>query len=181
MPEGWMLAAASALRLVGGRRRRSLLVLRHELVELFLVLRVAQAVQEFAELGLLVLETPQGFHAVFVEGAVPAGGRSEAEAEPAPLHAAAHPVHLPLHAFHLARPAILMTPATHFSAPECEKEKGEADRPPDDEAQDGHGNPAGMPGAVQHMWPIGFVVAAAPSIDICGVGHFPLHDGFTPL
>src|SRR4051794_3743499 len=53
MPEGWMLAAASALRLVRGRRRRSLLVLRHELVELFLVLRVAQAVQEFAELGLL--------------------------------------------------------------------------------------------------------------------------------
>jgi hypothetical protein len=74
-----------------------------------------------------------------------------------------------------------MTPATHFSAPECEKEKGEADRPPNDEAQDGHGDPARMPGAVQHMRPIEFVVAAAPSIDICGVGHFPLHDGITPL
>jgi hypothetical protein len=28
---------------------------------------------------------------------------------------------------------------------------------------------------------IGFFNRAAPSIDICGVGHFPLHDGVTPL
>src|SRR5258705_10554481 len=35
-----------------------------------------------------------------------------------------------------------------------------------------------MPGRIQHMrGPIGFFSGAAPSIDICGVGHFPLHDG----
>jgi hypothetical protein len=28
---------------------------------------------------------------------------------------------------------------------------------------------------------VGFINRAAPSIDICGVGHFPLHDGITPL
>jgi hypothetical protein len=38
-----------------------------------------------------------------------------------------------------------MTPATHFSAPECEKEKGKADRPPNDEAKHGDGDPAGVP------------------------------------
>jgi hypothetical protein len=74
-----------------------------------------------------------------------------------------------------------MTPASHFSAPECEKEKGEADRPPDDEAQYGHGDPAGVPGRIQHMRAVGLFSGAAPSIDICGVGHFPLHDGITPL
>src|SRR3954447_5397817 len=34
-----------------------------------------------------------------------------------------------------------------------------------------------MPGAIQHMRAIRFFRGAAPSIDICGVGHFPLHDG----
>jgi hypothetical protein len=74
-----------------------------------------------------------------------------------------------------------MTPATHFSAPECEKEKGEADRPPDDETQHGHGDPAGVPRRFKHMWAVVLFGGAAPSIDICGVGHFPLHDGITPL
>src|SRR5206468_7912548 len=92
MSEGRILAAASTLGLlVGGRWRRPLPVLGHELVELLLVLGVAQPIQEFAELGLLVLKPPQGFHAVLVEGAVAAAGRAEAEAEPAPLHAATHP------------------------------------------------------------------------------------------
>ena len=108
---------------------------------------------------------------------LPLEGGPKPEAEAAALHAAAHPVHLVLHPLHLVLPAILMAPATHFSAPECEKEKGKADRPPDDEAEDGHGDPAGMPGAIKHMRAIGLFRRAAPSIDICGVGHFPLHDG----
>src|SRR5439155_19273483 len=53
----------------------------------------------------------------------------------------------------------------------------EADWPPDDEAEDGHRDPAGVPGALKHMRTIVLFRRAAPSIDICGVGHFPLHDG----
>jgi hypothetical protein len=75
----------------------------------------------------------------------------------------------------------VVTPATHFSAPECEKEKGKTDRPPDQEAENGHGNPAGMPGAFEHVRTIRLFGGAAPSIVICGVGHFPLHHGITPL
>lgn len=153
-------------------------MLRHELVELFLVLGVAQPVQEIPEFGLLFFQAPQGFHAVFVEGAVAAGGRSEAET--AALHAVLHPLHFVLHPLHLVRKAVL-APATHFSAPECEKEKGKPDRPPDDEAEHGDGDPAGVPGRFKHMRTVGLVVGAAPSIDICGVGHFLLHDGVTPL
>src|SRR6478735_5737015 len=145
-----------ALRRLVVRRGRARLVLRHELVELFLVLGVTQAVEEVAEFDLLFLEAPQRFGAVFVEGAVAARGRTEtAEAEAAAFHAAAHPLHLVLHPLHFIRPTVLMTPATHFSAPECEKEKGEADRPPDDEAQYGHGDPAGVPGRIQHMRAVG--------------------------
>ena len=58
-------------------------MLRHELVELFLVLGVAQAIEEIAEFGLLLFEAPQRFHAVFVEGAIAARGRTEtAEVKP---------------------------------------------------------------------------------------------------
>ena len=74
-----------------------------------------------------------------------------------------------------------MTPASHFSAPECEKEKGEADRPPEEEAKHGHGDPAGVPGSVEHMRTVRLTIGTAPTIDICGVGHFPLHDGIKPL
>src|SRR5882757_6942202 len=92
------------LRLVV-RRGRTLLVLRHELVELFLVLGVTQAFEEILELDLLFFKTLQGFGAVLVEGAVAARGRTEAEARKAPaLHAAAHPVHLVLHPLHLVLP-----------------------------------------------------------------------------
>ena len=52
------------------RRRRTRAVLRHEGVELFLVLGVAQAVEEVAEFNLLFLEPAQRVGAVFVEGAV---------------------------------------------------------------------------------------------------------------
>ena len=108
---------------------------------------------------------------------LPLEGGPNRRTEAAALHAAAHPLHLVLHPLHLVLPAILMTPATHFSAPECEKEKGKPDRPPDDEAEDGHGDPAGMPWTIEHVRAIGLFGGAAPSIDICGVGHFPLHDG----
>src|SRR3954454_7209992 len=141
----------SALLLIGRRRGGARLVLRHELVELFLVLGVTQTVEEVLELDLLLLEALQRLGAVFVEGAVAARGRAKAEAEATALHAAAHAVHLVLHPLHLVLPAILVAPATHFSAPECEKEKGKSDRPPDEEAEDGHGDPAGMPRRVQHM------------------------------
>src|SRR3954453_15175657 len=124
-------------------------MLRHELVELFLVLGMAQTVEEIPELGPLFPEPPQRFHAVFVEIAVAAGGRTEREATA--LHPVAHPFHLVLHPLHLVRPAVLMTPASHFSAPKCEKEKREADRPPEEEAKHGHGDPAGVPRRVKHM------------------------------
>src|SRR5436309_3571574 len=108
---------SALLRLVV-RRGRTRLVLRHERVELFLVLGVTQAVEEILELDLLLLEPTQGFHAVLVEGAVAAGRRAEAEAaKAAALHAVTHPVHLVLHPLHLVLPAVSVTPATHFSAP----------------------------------------------------------------
>src|SRR6476659_7979219 len=100
-----------------GRRGRTLPMLRHELVELFLVLGVTQAIEEIAEFGLLFLEPPQGFHAVVVKGAVAAGGRTERKA--AALHAIAHPLHLVLHPLHLVRPTIAMTPTRTFYAPAC--------------------------------------------------------------
>src|SRR5262245_119183 len=139
-------------------------MLRHERVELFLVLGVAQAAQELLELLLFLLQTPQRLLAVFIEGAVAARWRAEAEAMP--LHAVLHALHLPLHPFHLVRPAIaiVVAPATHFSAPECAKEKGKSDRPPDQEDENGHGDPAGMPGAFEHVRAIRLFDRAAPSI-----------------
>src|SRR4029079_19681130 len=100
-----------------------------------------------------------------------ARGRAEtAEAEAAALHPAAHPLHLVLHPLHLVGNTVLMTPATHFSSAECEKEKGEADRPPDDETEHGHGDPARMPRRIEHMRAVRLTVGAAPAMDICGVG-----------
>src|ERR1700676_202178 len=179
-PEAEPLAVL-ALRLIV-RRRRTLLILGHELVELFLVLGVAQPIEEILEFGLFLFEALQRLDAVFVEGAVAARGRTEtAEAEAPSLHVISHPLHLVLHPLHLVRKAVPIAPASHFSAPECKKEKGEADRPPDDEAEHGDGDPAGVPGRIKHMRAVGLLFGAAPSIDICGVGHFPLHDGITPL
>src|ERR1700755_3165815 len=102
-------------------------MLRHELVELLLVLGVAQTLEEIFECARLLLKAPQRIHAVFVERAVAARGRAKGKA--ASLHPVAHPLHLALHPLHLVRPAVL-TPATHFSAPESEQEKGKANRPP---------------------------------------------------
>src|SRR6185437_350442 len=103
------------------------------------------AIRSMGAFGLLLLEAPQRFRAVFVEGAIAARGRPEAaEAEAAPLHVVAHPLHLALHSLHLVLPAILMTPATHVRAPECEKEKCESDRPPEQEAENGRDDHAGV-------------------------------------
>ena len=55
--------------------------------QLFLVLGVTQPIQEFLELGLLLLEAAQRLHAVLVEGAVTAGRRAETETPAAALHA----------------------------------------------------------------------------------------------
>jgi hypothetical protein len=65
-------ASASGLRLAIRGRRRTGALLGHELVELLLVLGVTQAIEEIAEFGLLFLETPQSFRAVFVERPVAA-------------------------------------------------------------------------------------------------------------
>jgi len=122
-------------------------VLRHERVELFLVLGVAQAIEEIAEFDLFFLKAPQRLHAVVVEGAVAARGRAETKSTA--LHAAAHPLHLVLHALHFILETIV-APATHFPAPDCVEENGESDRPPEHEAEHGENNPAGMPGRSQH-------------------------------
>ena len=77
-----------ALRLGIRRRRRARPVLGHELVELFLVLGVAQPVEEVLELVLLFFEALQRLDAILIEGAVAARGRTEtAKAEAAALHA----------------------------------------------------------------------------------------------
>src|ERR1700733_9280019 len=162
--------------MVLGRRLRAGAVVGHEEVELLLVLGMAQAVEEFAKLLLLVLKAPQRLHAAFVESAVAARRRPEGEAMA--LHTVAHPLHLVLHPLHLVAPAVLMIPAAHFSAPECEKEKGKTDRPPDEEAEYRYGDPPWMPGRMEHMrGAVVLVGRAAPSIDISGVGHFLLHHG----
>ena len=62
----------SGLRLAIGGRVRSRAMLRHEEIEFFLVLGVAQPVEEFTKLLLLFLEPPQRLHAVFIEGTVAA-------------------------------------------------------------------------------------------------------------
>jgi hypothetical protein len=164
--------AQISLGLAFRRRSRPGAVLGHELVELLLVLGMTQTIEEIAEFGLLFLEPPQGLHAVFIEGAVAAGGR--AETETTAFHVAAHALHLVLHPLHFILPTILMIPATHVRAPEGENEKDKADRPPEKESENGPDHHSGMdthPGAVH------FAIRAAPLIEICGVGHFPLRDG----
>ena len=51
-------------------RGRAQAVLRHEGVELFLVLGVTQPIEEILEFGLLLFEALQGLDAVSVEGAI---------------------------------------------------------------------------------------------------------------
>src|SRR5215475_10060123 len=66
----------------------------HELVELGLVLGLAQALEELAELALLLFEPLQGLGTVFVEGVVAARLRPPPAATPAvsPVLAILHSV-----------------------------------------------------------------------------------------
>src|SRR5436190_1257725 len=90
--EGWTARAilnrkiASALR--GRRSGRAPMVaaLGHELVELGLVLRHAQASQEFAELALLLFQALQGLGAIFVECPVAARTRRRLPPRPGSAH-----------------------------------------------------------------------------------------------
>src|SRR4029077_8363349 len=133
-------AGESALRL-RCVRSRPVASLGHELVEFALVLGKAQAVEEIAELALLLFEPAQRLGAVFVEGVIAARRRPpRPEAAAEALHALAHAAHLFFHARHFALPA-LATMATHVSAPECEGEDREADRPPHDESEDQQDDP----------------------------------------
>src|SRR5215472_13893540 len=76
-----LASGGSGMTLMGlwlGLRRsarlgRPVATLRHELVELDLVLGVPQAIKEIPELALLLLEPPQRLGAVVVKGAVAAG------------------------------------------------------------------------------------------------------------
>src|SRR6266536_2539817 len=79
--KGWRDSARLDLR--PGRPAVAAAALGHELVELGLVLGVAQALQELLELTLLLFEPPQGLGAIFVERPVAARARIAA-AGPAP-------------------------------------------------------------------------------------------------
>src|SRR4051812_46216288 len=148
-------------------------MLRHELVELFLVLGVTQTIQEALELVLFFLETPQRLDAVLVESTVAGGRRAEAEAaaEAAALHAVAHPLHLVLHALHLVFEAAVTIKTTHFPAPEREEEKCEAHRPPEHKAENDQHDVPWRTHAVGHP----LISRVTPAVEICSVGHLPLH------
>src|SRR5262252_2301932 len=126
-------------------RRGAVAALGHELVELGLILGHAQALEEFAEFALLVLEPAQRLAAVLVEGAVAARRRpAVAMAVTVSVHLGTQAVHLRLHAV-LPLVVATSTPATHFPAPDRDTEDDETDRPPEDEAEDHQNDPAGVP------------------------------------
>src|SRR5664279_3507592 len=140
-------------RPIPGGRKKSVLRRRglgpvaafgHERIELGLVLGEAQAIEKFAELALLFLETLERVAAVFVEGVITAGGRGTPRR--AAAHLRAHPVHLALHALHLVLPAVMtaVISASHSSAPYGEGEDDEAERPPGHEAEDDQRDPGGF-------------------------------------
>src|SRR5580700_9694184 len=121
---------ASRLRFRLGSLGRARPALGHELVELPLVLGLAQAVEELDELALLLLQPPQRLFAILVEGAVAAG-----RAVPAP-GALESVLALVVPAAHLA-----MRPTGHASSPYEISEDQQADRPIGHEAQDHEGDP----------------------------------------
>ena len=130
--------------MLGGLFGRPVAPVGHELIEFRLVLGLAQALQEVAELALLIFEAPQRLGPVFVEGAVAAGAVTAPPVAPAlrvPLNVPAHAIHLFLQALHFTLPAIAVIPAAHSSAPDDECEDHEADRPPPHEAEDHEKDP----------------------------------------
>src|SRR5579885_1324531 len=139
------LGGKPASSLVRRRLRRMIAPLGHELVELGLVLGHAQAIEEVAELALLVLEPAQGLGAIFVEG--PIAARGIMRPRRAAAHLRAHPVHLALHALHLVLPAVVaavVITASHASAPYREGEDCETQRPEGPEAEDDQRDPGGF-------------------------------------
>src|ERR1700678_4434975 len=145
---------ASGLR-VGLRRavrfRRPVAAFRHKLVKLGFVLGVPQAIEEVAELALLLLKAAQGLGAVLVEGVVAAGTRMTPPFPAAWAHFSAHAVHLLLHALHLALPTVhaVITPAAHSSAPDDEGQRRKAQRPPETKPEDHESDPGGPSQLVQ--------------------------------
>src|SRR5262245_36522227 len=114
-------------------RRRAVATLVHELVELGAVLGGAQAVEELLELALLLVEFAQGLLAIFVEGDVAAAAAPVVAALPGtPLLARAAAGFATVASVPAAVAA--MPRAKHASTPFQVDEKGEADRPEDDEA-----------------------------------------------
>src|SRR5262252_361333 len=125
--------------------RRTVAALRHELVELGLVLGVPQAIKEIAELALLLFKPPKRLGAIFIEGAI-AAGRWVAPPIGAGAHSSAHAVHLFLHALHFALPTVhsVLVPAAHSSTPYDEGQCRKAQRPPETKPED-HEHDPGRP------------------------------------
>src|SRR5664280_155761 len=144
MPDGRPVPGGQERSVLRRRGFRPVAALGHELVELGLVLGEAQAIEKFAELTLLFLKTLQRIAAVFVEGVVAAGGRGTPRRGAS--HLRANPVHLALHTLHLVLPAVVtaVISASHSSAPYCEGEDDEAERPPGHEAEDDQRDPGGF-------------------------------------
>src|SRR5207344_2494985 len=131
----------------------------------------AQALEEVAELALLLLEPAQRVGAVFVERAVAARARAGVtpRALPEAVHLGAHPVHLLLHP---VLPAVVAAsaPTTHLSAPDRDAEDDETERPPEDEPEDHRDDPHRVP-APEHRRaaPAGSVAALllCPVLVLC--------------
>src|SRR6185437_11845087 len=88
-------------------RCRPVATLGHEGVELGFVLGKAQPVEKIAEFALLVLQTLQGFAAIFVKRTISARRPSRPAALRGTAHARADPIHFSLHPLDLVLPAIV--------------------------------------------------------------------------
>src|ERR1700730_12499704 len=117
----------------------------HELVELGLVLGMPQAIEELAELALLLFESPQRLGAVLIEGMIATGARSTPPLATARAHSSAHTIHLLLHTLHLAVPTVhtMVIPAAHSSAPNDEGQRRKAQGPPETKPEDRESDPGG--------------------------------------
>src|ERR1041385_3526037 len=139
--EGESLVRGWCLRSAG--RTLGAAALGHELVELGLILCMAQPLEEFAEFLLLLFQAAQRFAAVFVEGMVAAAAATPAPtvAHPAPTLARLLPVLTRLALRLLPAPEAAMLPRSHSSAPYEEGQDGNTRRPIGHETQDHQGDP----------------------------------------
>jgi len=101
----------------------------HELVELSLVLCLAQPVEKRLELALLFFQAAQGLGAVFIKCSIAA--RRPIAASAPTLGSRLHPLEAPLHPLDPPLPTIRtgMCPARHSSTPYQESKKQKAERP----------------------------------------------------